>query len=105
MVLIACNLIFPIYINNKFGFYSVFQWVIIIIATYGLTVAFGIFDQGIPMLQTFFLRLAQMGLHTFIFKTHINWNYYGILLVLDVLFYALMIMDKRNYEYIREEVK
>lgn len=105
MLIVACNLILPVYINNKFGLYSLFQWIIIFIDTYALLVAFGMFDQSVPMLQMFFTRLFQIGLHSFILKSHIEWKFFTIVMVLDVVFIALMVMDRASYEYEREEVE
>lgn len=105
MVIVACNLILPVYINSKFGLYSLFQWIIIFIDTYALLVAFGIFDQSVPMLQMFFTRLFQIGLHSFILKSHIEWKFFGIILILDVIYIALMVMDRAGYEYEREEIE
>lgn len=105
MLTVALDLIMPIYSNGKFGFLSIFQWLDVFILIYSLFIAYGFLDQGLPLLPWFFVRLPQILMHSFILKTSINWLFFGIVFISEIIFFALVMLDSRNYEYVREEVE
>lgn len=105
MVTVALDLIMPIYSNGKFGFMSIFQWFDVLILIDSLFIAYGFFDRGLPLIGWFFIRLAQILGHTMIFKTNINWIFFGIVCLSEIIFFTLIMLDSRSYEYVREEAE
>lgn len=97
---IVLNMILPVY-STTAGFKSILQYVVLFSYCYGLLHAMGIFrGQKIPVLQLGFTRLAQVVGRLFIKNNPIAWQYYGILLALDVLYLYLLFVDKSGYCYL-----
>ena len=101
----AVNLILPVYRSTR-GYKSVFQWILIIVYFYGYAYQSGLLlGQKIPMIQIVICRICEIMFHTMIFKSQrINWTIFAALLVLDVIYVVLLMFDKLNYEYKKEDV-
>lgn len=103
-IVVAINLLFPVYTDGELGFHSLFQWIVVGVYISGLLNALGYFNQRIPLLELGITRIAQVLFHVVISSTGINWIFYFIILIGDLLFIMLLLMDKNNYEYKKVDV-
>jgi len=85
------------------GVAHLFQLAIIIFHCYGLRQALGggNQEQSVPMLWVVLIRLAELTWHQWIpfSGTSLNWTMFGIILVCDLLFFVIALLDKGNYRY------
>lgn len=100
------NLILPIYKNNVHGYKSVFQWILILVYVYGYLYQSGLLlGQKIPIVQIAVCRIFELMLHTMILKNQgINWTVFIALIIMDFIYIILLMFDKLNYEYIKEDI-
>ncbi len=100
VVALILNLILPVY-SKTIGFKSILQWFVLGTYIYGLLNALGYCrGQKIPSLPLGAFRILQIVSHMVLNSNPIAWQFFGILLALDVLFIYLLFMDKSSYCYL-----
>jgi hypothetical protein len=99
-VLAALNLLLPLFQPISLGITSAFQWFIIAAHAYGLAHGLGVFEgQKTPIIQVGLLRIVEVAWYRYISGSHINWLIFVVLLFVDVLFVAVLLLDKNTYAY------
>lgn len=100
VVALILNLILPVY-SKTIGFKSILQWFVLGTYIYGLLNALGYCrGQKIPLLPLGAFRILQIVSRIVLKSNPIAWQFFGILLALDVLFIYLLFMDKSSYCYL-----
>ena len=101
---VLVNLFMPVYSNGDLGIKSLFQWIIVIINFVGVINAMGYMDQHVPTLEWGVVRILQVLWHVFISSTGMNWVFFFIMLISDLLFMIMLFMDKSNFKYERVDI-
>lgn len=118
LVILALNWILPL--NKDFNWnFSIFRVLISIIWTYGMLTSTGILCQNthvhengmiiyeqntsVVIMAIGLSRIFQL-VYYFILKRHvINWSVIILLIVFDIIYLLIIIMDKSSYGYAMEE--
>lgn len=113
-LVLVVNIVLPIYTSVSSDLWFLLRWlqsgvghlfqlVIIGFHIYGLRQALGggSQDQTVPLLPIVLIRLAELAWHQWIpfSGTSLNWTMFGIVMVCDLLFFVIALLDKGNYRY------
>ena len=101
---VIINLFTPVYSDGCLGIKSLLQWIIIIINFIGVIGSMGYFNQHIPTLEWGVVRIFQVLWHVFISSTGMNWVFFFIQLLSDLLLTIMLFMDKSNFKYEKVEL-
>jgi hypothetical protein len=97
-ILAIFNMFLPIFNPTSIGLSSLFQWVIVAIHFIGLLNGIGYFNQWVPLVPLFFVRVGEVLFYVFLSKKDIYWPVFSIVLIVDMLFILLLLMTKSKYK-------
>lgn len=84
---------------------SIFNMIALVIMFYAMLIGLGYFKQNIPFLWVGVLRIVQ-GIYKFLIHPEaFNWYGYLALVLMDVFYIFFLMMDRRNYSYVEEDVE
>ena len=105
VVMIVVNLICPVF-KSTIGGKSVFQWLMVLIYIWGMLYQRAYLKgQKVPIVQIVIIRLLEVFVHSMFMKSMpVNWPFMLFAYALDIVYIALLMVDKAQYKYIEEEI-
>ena len=114
VVISIVNIAIPLFSDGVWRF-NVFQFIMVGIWFYALLCALGwfcittndvdgdmeILETKTPLLPIVFTRVVEGGFYWITAASEFNWKYFGIVILIDLVFFIFLILDKASYGYAR----
>lgn len=120
VIILGVNLFMPISSDGKWGF-SLFQIAACIIHFIGLLAGIGylivsthefrdgaeLFEQrtSLPIMLIGILRVFQFAYYFMLKQAKINWVRFSVLIVIDVIYVMILLLDKARYGYAKKDAE
>lgn len=102
MAILILNFFLPIFEPKVMGVVSLFQWILVFVHFIGMLNSTGYFTHWIPLVPWFVVRLLEIAYYTFVSGRDLSWTIFSVVLVVDVLYFILLLETKSNYKFVRE---
>lgn len=119
--IIFLNMFLPIYSDYRWRF-NFFQLTAVLIYVYAslsalgyilvettddnkeVTIGMKVYTTVTPILPLFMNRIMQVFIYALLLRGRLNWRMMLVLYMIDIIYLALLLFDKANYGYMKEDL-
>lgn len=119
--IIFLNMFLPIYSDYHWRF-NFFQLIAVLIYVYAslsalgyilvettddnkeVTIGMKVYTTVTPILPLFMNRIMQVFIYALLLRGRLNWRMMLVLYMIDIIYLALLLFDKANYGYMKEDL-